>query len=364
MPRPTRIVVPGTAPELRRRPMRQSRPSSSAPQAGRRRAVESPPRRRSWSAPSSSHPTPPGERRARWQQHRQRPRQAISMPRRACSTFADAGPLDDLSQARSQRLRAELAFDLRRGRDAPPLLLGAAQRLETLDAELACETYLEALVAALYAGRSRGRLRRRRYRPRGACHTLRHRSAGRPRSCLLVGLATRFTDGYAAAAPTLKKALGCIAAKPRKLEWSCLAFNVAAMDLWDDEAWFELVSAQARLARATGTLSFMAFALSYLAGHHTWPAISPRRPGCSPNAERLDLDTGSREKNVPYISLQLAAWRGEEPAALGFREVLTEGAEARGEGAASDRRRVCHRRPLQRARSVRPRERGGAQCSR
>ena len=68
-------------------------------------------------------------------------------------TIADADPLDELPQARIQRLRAELAFSRRRGRDAPPLVLRAAQRFEALDAELACETYLEALVAALYAGR-------------------------------------------------------------------------------------------------------------------------------------------------------------------------------------------------------------------
>ena len=71
-------------------------------------------------------------------------------------------------------------------------------------------------------------------------------------------------------------------------------------------------------------------------------------------SQRLDLETGSREKNLPYISLQLAAWRGDEPAALSFLEELTRGAEARGEGAAVDRRRICHGDPLQRPRTVRP----------
>ena len=57
---------------------------------------------------------------------------------------ADAGPLDDLGRAQVERMRAQIAFDLRRGSDAPALLLHAAQRLESLDAELARETYLEA----------------------------------------------------------------------------------------------------------------------------------------------------------------------------------------------------------------------------
>ena len=252
----------------------------------------------------------------------------------ALLAFADAGPLDDLSQARSQRLRAELAFDLRRGRDAPPLLLGAAQRLETLDAELACETYLEALVAALYAGRHAVG-----YDITDIAHAALATPFGikprSPKELLLVGLATRFTDGSAAAAPTLKKALRMYRGEAARLDWSCLAFNVAAMDLWDDEAWFELVSAQARQARATGTLSYMAFALSYLAGHHTLAGDLSQAAGLLAESQRLDLDTGNRQKNVPYGSLQLAAWRGEEAAALGFREVLTRGAEERGEGAAA-----------------------------
>ena len=66
---------------------------------------------------------------------------------------AEVGPLGELGEARVQRMRAQIAFALRRGGDAPPLMLRAAQRLQSLDAELARQTYLEALVAAIYAGR-------------------------------------------------------------------------------------------------------------------------------------------------------------------------------------------------------------------
>ena len=66
---------------------------------------------------------------------------------------AEVGPLSELNHALVQRMRAQVAFALRRGSDAPPLLLRAAQRLEELDAELARQTYLEALVAAVYVGR-------------------------------------------------------------------------------------------------------------------------------------------------------------------------------------------------------------------
>ena len=67
--------------------------------------------------------------------------------------LAQAGPLDELQQARAELLRAQITFAVTRGRDAPPMLLAAAKRLEPLDATLARETYLDAFSAALFAGR-------------------------------------------------------------------------------------------------------------------------------------------------------------------------------------------------------------------
>jgi DNA-binding CsgD family transcriptional regulator len=50
-------------------------------------------------------------------------------------------------------MRAQIACVFGRGGDGPPLLLDAAGRLGAFDAALAQETYLEALGAAMYAGR-------------------------------------------------------------------------------------------------------------------------------------------------------------------------------------------------------------------
>src|SRR5439155_18062658 len=66
---------------------------------------------------------------------------------------AEAGPLAELQRARGDRLRAQIAFASSHGRDAPPLMLSAARRLEALDAGLARETYLGAFTAALFVGR-------------------------------------------------------------------------------------------------------------------------------------------------------------------------------------------------------------------
>jgi hypothetical protein len=66
---------------------------------------------------------------------------------------AEMGQLDDLQRAGLERLRARLAFCLTRGSGALPLLLHAARRLVPLDAGVARETYLDALGAAIFAGR-------------------------------------------------------------------------------------------------------------------------------------------------------------------------------------------------------------------
>ena len=46
----------------------------------------------------------------------------------------------------------------------------------------------------------------------------------------------RLTDGYAAAAPLLSEALRRYRAQPQDLDSLCVAYNLVAMDLWDDHA--------------------------------------------------------------------------------------------------------------------------------
>ena len=207
----------------------------------------------------------------------------------------------------------------------------AAQRLEPLDAELARETYLEALVAAIYAARLASGTD-------AAAVALAARSAPLgpeplpARQLLLLGLATRFTEGYAAAAPTLTRALRAYRAEERRLDWLCVAYNIAAMDLWDDEAWFELASGQADLARSTGTLVLLPYALDYLAGFYIQAGELSLADGLVREAESLAL--GVRAETLPFMPLRLAAWRGEVSTVLSLAEVMTSGARARGEGCA------------------------------
>jgi hypothetical protein len=66
---------------------------------------------------------------------------------------AEAGPLDERQRARAELLRGQVAAVSGRVMDAPPLLLKAARQFEPLDLAMARQTYLEALGAALGAGR-------------------------------------------------------------------------------------------------------------------------------------------------------------------------------------------------------------------
>jgi DNA-binding CsgD family transcriptional regulator len=247
---------------------------------------------------------------------------------------AEVGPLPELGQARVQRMRAQIAFALRRGSDAPPLLLRAAQRLQDLDPELSQRTYIEAMVAAVYAGRLvRGPdpaevPRAARLVPYGPVreHPLPHTQL------LLRGLAVRLTDGYRAAAPLLKEALARYRAQPQELGWLFVSYTMVAMDLWDDEAWFELVAGQVRLARTSGTLSWLPFALDYLAELHIQAGELSQAAALLAEGERID--PGIRAVTLPYVPLLLAAWRGDAPVADELAGALARGATDRGEGAA------------------------------
>ena len=149
---------------------------------------------------------------------------------------------------------------------------------------------------------------------------------------LLRGLALRLTDGYAAAAPMLTEALRRYRAQPQELDWLCVSYNLVAMDLWDDEAWFSLAAGQVRLARANGTLSWLPFALDYLAEIHIQAGQLSTAASLLTEAEHID--PGIRAATLPYVALLLAAWRGDAPTAAKLTEEMVRGASARGEGAA------------------------------
>ncbi|MDT4963356.1 MAG: hypothetical protein QOF87_3003 [Pseudonocardiales bacterium] len=245
---------------------------------------------------------------------------------------AQAGPLDEFQRARLDLLRAQIAFAVNRGSDAPPLLLAAAKRLAPLDVRLARETYLEALQAALFVGRlaSGGGLLEVAQAARGAPP-----SSQPPRAAdlLLDGLALLFTEGYPAGTPMLRRALSAFrsedVSKEEGLRWLWLACR-AAVDLWDDETWYVLSTRHVQLARDAGALSVLPIALISRMGVYLWTGELSAAASLNHEVEAVTEATGSHL--APYGALGLAAWRGREAETFELIKTSMKEVVARGEG--------------------------------
>ncbi|WP_433285763.1 ATP-binding protein [Pseudonocardia sp. CA-142604] len=241
-------------------------------------------------------------------------------------SLAMAGPLDKLQHALADQLRAQIAFAVRRGRDAPPLLLSAAKQLEPLDARLARETHLDALSAAWLAGTCVGEAAEA---ARAAPPAPGHPDAT---DLLLEGAATRFADGYAAGAPMLKQALRALRGPGLSgavgLRWGWLAC-VTARDLWDDESWEVLATRYVGLARDAGALTVLPLALSLRIVVHSFLGELSAAASLTDEVEVISEATGNPV--VPYGAVLLAAWQGREAEAVEVMTAATRQLEQRGE---------------------------------
>lgn len=247
---------------------------------------------------------------------------------------AELCPLDEHQRALLQRLRAQIAFALRRGSDALPLLLDAAQRLAALDPRLARETYLEALAAAIFAGG----LGNRREMREVAAAALAQPAASQPPDAidlLVRGLATNFTEGYSASVPVLRMALEAFRRAdeddPDVDRWLWLACRIAS-DLWDDEVWDELASRGVRVAREAGALSVLPIAASYRAGVHLHAGEFAAASASMEESGAITQTTGTAP--LIYTTPLLAAYRGDEVEAVPLLEAAHHDATARGQGLA------------------------------
>jgi DNA-binding CsgD family transcriptional regulator len=245
----------------------------------------------------------------------------------------DLGALDELGHARVELLQAQIALEQRRGGDAGRLFLSAASRLEPLDPELACETYLEALGGAMTSdievvGGAPAVAAAARAAQSGAVPT-------RTVDVVLDAFATRLIDGFAAAAPALARALELLLATEiaaedigRRLSLSSSRDgNMVALELWDDEAVHLLAARQVQVARDTGALVHLEFALSFLARSHMLAGELTAAALLLDEARSIAEATGNPALvNAPMI---LAAWRGEEAQASELIEASAEEAAAR-----------------------------------
>ena len=259
-------------------------------------------------------------------------KQLAGAPEDALSLLSAAadGPLDEFDRARCLRLRGQIALDLRHGEDAVPLLLDAARRVEAFDPRLARATYLEALRAASIAGRFGGGTRRVAEAARDALPP-----PGSPRAVdlLLDGLAIRFTDGYAASAPALKRALAAVREEGDRsgqdVRWPWTARRVAP-DLFDDDAWHALATRNVQLARDAGALAVLPLALNLLSLLRSFEGDLVAAAALTDEADEIAEATGTQPIVIGRILL--AGCRGNETEAERLFATVEAAAVDRGEG--------------------------------
>jgi DNA-binding CsgD family transcriptional regulator len=233
------------------------------------------------------------------------------------AALAECGPLDESQRAQLDVLRARVSFATDRGRDAPALLLKAANRLECIDTRRAHDAYLDALTAAMFAGRLAN--------GGGAIEVAKaaleapRPDALRASDLLLEGLARTMTEGSKAGTPVLKQAIGAFRGEAVGLEeqlpWLWLAGRAAGF-IWDYEGWDALTARQVRVIRDEGALSVLPLTLSTRIGVHLFAG---ELTAAASLLGELDAIADTTESpTVPNGPIAVAAFRahGEEASQL------------------------------------------------
>ena len=247
---------------------------------------------------------------------------------------AVARPLDEIQQAHAALLRGRIAFASGGGSDAPALLVKAAKQLEPLDAALARQTYLDAWLAAMFAGQFAGagdlhevsRAARSAPPPAGA---------PRPADLLLDGLAVLVTEGRAAAAPLLSRAARVFAEEEitmaERLRWGFLAV-IAAIMVWDEQRWHAIEVRQLRACREAGLLAQLVILVNSMAIFKTWCGDFAAAASLVAEAEEIAAATGTHFAS--FAALWLAGFRGTEAGAIPVINAVIKDSRATGQGLA------------------------------
>jgi DNA-binding CsgD family transcriptional regulator len=255
---------------------------------------------------------------------------AFDEARRLLSS-AEAGPLDGIERARIDLLRGQIEFASSLGGEAPTLLLRAARKFDSVDADLARETYLHAWVAASFAGRFAGP---------GILQEISHTGASgpqadaamRPTDLLLRTFSTLVSQGRAAAAPTLGSSARLFAegeiAIADGLRWGWLAATAAIM-LWDEAGWSDVIDRQLHSVREAGLLNHLPVYLTSMALVATWRGDFGTAESLIAEADGLAELTGTRHRNGAVV---LAGFRGDKSEVARLFTIQTTDASAAGHG--------------------------------
>ena len=245
---------------------------------------------------------------------------------------AQAGPLDAMERAQADVLQARIVA-ANRGSDAPALLLAAAQRLESMEIGFARLVYLDALVAALFAGRLAGGVDAR-HVAAAARAAPRPQDPPRAEDLLLDGLAALIAEGSAAGTPILRQAIRAFGSADIGTDegrrWLWLAGGTAGF-IWDYESWDSLTRRQIRSARAGGALAELPLALSTRVGVHLFAGETQVAASLIAESDALAEVTDGRIVPV-YGALSHAAHRGDENELARLLAANVQDFASRGEG--------------------------------
>ena len=244
-----------------------------------------------------------------------------------------SGPIDEFQRAQVDLLRGQIAFASSRGSAAPPLLLKAARRLAPLEARMARDTYLEALSAALFAGRLANAGGTVLDVAEAARTAPTPPQPARAPDLLLDGLAALITEGHAVGVPMLKQAVdafrGAGLSTEDGLRWLWLACHAAGL-VWDYESWDVLSARQVTLSRDAGAPIALVIAYSTRAGVHLFAGDFATAGSLVVEVQSVMQATAS--SIAPYGAVTLAVLQGREAESLELIDVATKDVEGRGEG--------------------------------
>jgi hypothetical protein len=215
---------------------------------------------------------------------------------------------------------------------APRLLLRAAGRLEPLHVRTARDTYLDAVIAAGFAGRlaGTGALRETAQLARRAPQPA---QAPTPADLFLDGLTTAHVEGDCVGAPILMQAVygfrGAGVSLHEELRWLWPASH-AAMALWDDASYEALSARHVELGREMGLLAVLPTALTSRIVAHAF--LGEFATADQLIAAQRALTDAMGIPMPPYGPLLVAAYRGEAKNASAVIDAAIPEITARGEG--------------------------------
>jgi DNA-binding CsgD family transcriptional regulator len=255
-------------------------------------------------------------------------------PSEALLAVAEAGRLDESGRARVELLRGYSTLMWGDSCDAVSLYVRAAKRLESIDVRRARDSYVAALAAAVSASsEARGASLDETARAARAAPT--PSGPPRPHDLLLDGLALFTTDGWATAAPVLRRAVAAFAdvqlPAAEGFRWFGYSSGASTL-LWDLESYELFATRSLEGTRQLGALAMLPWSLDTLAIAKVFAGDLAAAASLIGEAEAIIEATQSTFTG--YSAAQLAGWRGHQPAAEVVIGAAVNHARAQGQGVA------------------------------